>query len=161
DDPDAALAGVGDEGAKLVARRGPAGRIVGRVQEDGASAGAHRIEELVEVDPPAVIAEAHGDGPDGRSRNPHRGEDVRPGRRRHVAFACPERDQPGPRATVIEHLDNAALGRIAGFRPERGKKCTRHIRIEQARSPYRRAGTTKYSGAGRSRPLWIAHAAKP
>ena len=44
------------------------------------------------------------------------------GRGRQVAFADPERDQALPAAAVIEHFDNAAFRRVAGFAAQGGNK---------------------------------------
>jgi hypothetical protein len=47
-------------------------------------------------------------------------------RRRHVAFADPERDQPLAAATIVEHVDNAARRRVRGFRTQREGRPGRH-----------------------------------
>ena len=43
-------------------------------------------------------------------------------RRRQVAFADPERDQPLAPAAVVEHFDDAAFRRVAGFAAQGGNK---------------------------------------
>ena len=41
--------------------------------------------------------------------------------RRKIALACPERDQAGAAAAVVEDFDDARFRRFAGLAPQRGK----------------------------------------
>ena len=82
DDPQAALPGEVAHGDLVLPAHRPAGRVARRVDEEGLGARADGIEQPVEIERPAGVAEAQGHADDPAADDIDRRADIRPHRRR-------------------------------------------------------------------------------